>query len=285
MFCKNGGMERTKEGSGKGLVLAVAAMTILGMTAGFSAAQAGSDILVRLGIEKPSAGPSILRSLSSGYIYDSAAFKAFKALPASGRAEVVRAGLEWVKAYVASTDFKAAYKELRESRKPEPPEPVPSAEATLAKMKADMEKGIENMRQVQATADAEMKKSLEDAIKQMRAQIEEMDKNPQMKENFRLGAEMQTAAQKQEYESQIKAWNEDLPEDPRALVAKRIRQFLTMSADVDFGAELVSRNNLMVFVKEEYERKPAHWKTCFRAGKEATEAARAFAKAWLAELE
>ena len=278
-------MNNAKEGSGKGLVLAVAAMTALGMAAGVIAAQAGADVLARLGVDKSSVGANVLRSLSSGYIYDSAAFKAFKALPGSARAEVVRAGLDWAKAYAASADFKAAYKDLRESRKPKPPEPVPSAEETLAKMKADMEKGIENMRQVQASADAETKKSMEDAIKQMRAQMEEMDKNPQMKENFRLGAEMQRASKKQEFEAALVAWNEDLPEDSRALIAKRIRQFLTMSADVDFGAELVSRNDRMIFVKEAYEQKPAHWKTCFRAGREATEAARAFAKAWLAELE
>jgi hypothetical protein len=277
-------MKKTKASFGNGLVLALGAVALLGISAGFIVAQAGSDVLAKLGIEKGSAGPEVLSSLSSGYIYDSAAVKAFKALPASARAEVVRAGLDWAKTYIASAEFKSAYAKLRESKKPAPPGPVPSAEETLAKMKADMEKGIENMRQVQATADAETKKSMDTAIKQIRAQMEELDKNPQMKENFRLGAEMQRTANKNDYEARLKTWNDDLPEDPGMLVAKRIRQFLETSADVDFSAGLAPRGDKMVFVKDEYEKKSAYWKTCFRAGKEATEAARAFAKAWLAEL-
>ena len=269
----------------KGFVRICAILALLGISAGFTAAQTGSDVLARLGIEKNSAGSTVLSSLTSGYIYDPAAVKAFKALPASARAEVVRAGMDWTKAYVASTEFKSAYAKLRESKKPAPPEPVPSAEETLAKMKVDMQTGIENMRQAQATADAATKKSIAEAIRSMQAQMEELDKNPQMKENFRLGAEMQRTANKNDDEARLKAWNDDLPEDPGMLVAKRIRQFLATSADVDFSAALAPRGDKMVFVKDEYEKKPAYWKTCFRAGKEATETARAFAKAWLAELE
>lgn len=278
-------MKKSKTALNKSLVLGFGATLLMGLAGGFLAGQAGSEALAKLGIDKASAGPNVLSSLTSGYIYDSAAAKAFKALPAPARAEVVRAGLDWVKAYVASAEFKIAYKQHRESQKPNPPEPVPSAEETLAKMKADMEKGIENMRQVQATADAATKKSMEDAIKQVRAQMEELDKNPQMKENLRLGAEMQRTSNKNDYEARLKSWNEDLPEDPGALIVKRIRQFLTTSADVDFSAELLRRGDRMVFAKEDYEQKSAYWKTCFRAGKEATEAARAFAKTWLAELE
>ena len=269
----------------KGIVRASAIFALLGISAGFIAAQTGSDVLAKLGIEKTSAGSKVLSSLTSGYIYDPAAVKAFKALPASARAEIVRAGLDWTKAYVASAEFKSAYAELRESKKPAPPEPVPSAEETLAKMRADMQKGIENMRQVQASSDAATKKSIDEAIKSMQAQMEEFDKNPQMKENLRLGSEMQRTANKNDYEDRLKAWNDDLPEDSRALVAKRIRQFLTTSADVDFSAALAPRGDKMAFVKDEYEKKPAYWKTCFRAGKEATEAARSFAKTWLAEVE
>lgn len=208
------------------------------LAGGIVLAQAGPEVLARLGVDKVSAGSSVLSALTSGYIYDSAAFTAFKALPASGRAEIVRTGLAWAKDYSGSAEFKAAYAKLRESRKPKPPEPVPSAEETLAKMKADIEKGIENLRQVQATANAEMKKSLEDTVKQMRAQLEQMDKNPQMKENLRLGAEMERKSKQEDYETRMKAWNEDLPEEPKTLIAKRVRQFLETSADVDFAAEL-----------------------------------------------
>ncbi len=39
------------------------------------------------------------------------------------------------------------------------------------------------------------------------------------------------------------------------------------------------------FVNPAYEKKPAEWKMAYRAGKPAVDAARTFAKAWLAELQ
>ena len=257
--------------------------SLLVAAGGFIAAQGGADILAKLGLDKASAGENLLGALTSGYIYNSAAAKAFKALPAPAKVEFVRSGLAWVKAYTASPEFKAAYKEHRDGRKPKPPDPVPSAEEQIAKTKADVEKGIANLQQMAASGDAEMKKSMEEAIKQMRAQMQEMEK-PEMKEIFRQSAEMQTAQNKTNYENALKTWNENLPEDPGRLIANRIRQFLETSGSVDFSAELTTRGDRKIFAKSEYEQKPAYWKLCFRAGKEATEAAREFAKAWLEEL-
>jgi hypothetical protein len=39
-----------------------------------------------------------------------------------------------------------------------------------------------------------------------------------------------------------------------------------------------------VFADPAVEAKPSEWKMCFRAGKPATEAARAFAQKWLNDL-
>ena len=88
---------------------------------GFIAAQGGADILAKLGLDKASAGENLLGALTSGYIYNSAAAKAFKALPVPAKVEFVRSGLAWVKAYTASPEFKAAYKQHRDGRKPTPP--------------------------------------------------------------------------------------------------------------------------------------------------------------------
>jgi len=261
------------------------ALLLLMTAAGIAAGQEGKGVLSRLGVDEAGAESGVFRALTSDYIYDAAAFKAFKALPAQARVEVVRAGLEWAKSYAGSAEFKEAYRKLRESQKPKAPAPVASADDSMAKIKADLEKSIESMRQIQATADAETKKTMEEAIQQMRSQIREMDRNPQMKESLRMGAEMEKASNKEAYEADLKSWNEDLPEDSGKLIARRIREFLAASADVDYGAKLTARGDKMVFVNPAYEAKPPHWKTCFRAGKEATEAARAFARAWLAEIE
>ena len=78
--------------------------------------------------------------------------------------------------------------------------------------------------------------------------------------------------------------NRNVPESPAPVIAKRLREFLAISADVDFAATLTPRNGKMVFENAAYESKPGQWKMCYRAGKEATIAARAAVQAWLKEL-
>ena len=40
------------------------------------------------------------------------------------------------------------------------------------------------------------------------------------------------------------------------MIAKRLREFLAVSADVDFAAKVTSRNEKMIFENPAYERKP-----------------------------
>ena len=70
------------------------------------------------------------------------------------------------------------------------------------------------------------------------------------------------------------------PSDPMDLIKQRLTDFLEVSADVDFDAELVDRR----FKNPEYEKKDAYWKMCYRAGREVVAAAREEAKKWLDEL-
>ena len=74
------------------------------------------------------------------------------------------------------------------------------------------------------------------------------------------------------------------PADPRTLVANRLRHFLDVSSDVDYDAQLVDKDGKKVFADPALEARPKEWKMCFRAGKPATDAARAFAQKWLADL-
>ena len=83
----------------------------------------------------------------------------------------------------------------------------------------------------------------------------------------------------------MKEFEKTYPADPRALVAMRLRRFLDVTKDVDFTAQLVDKGKKKVFADEALEAKPAEWKMAFRAGKPATDAARAFAQKWLADLQ
>jgi Sec-independent protein translocase protein TatA len=151
-------------------------------------------------------------------------------------------------------------------------------------MKADTEKSIAEMRKNMAAMDAETKKAMEGVIKEMRAQMARMEE-PGQRDLMRQMTEMSTAEDKNRHENELKEWAQRYPADSRALIKKRINDFLAASADVDFSAKLEPRGDMMIFAREEYEEKSPEWKLCYRAGKEATEAARAFARNWLTELE
>lgn len=75
-----------------------------------------------------------------------------------------------------------------------------------------------------------------------------------------------------------------LDKDPNVQLKKRLEAFLATTADVDFAAKTVDRGGMKFFENAEYESKPSEWKMCYRAGKETTEALRAFAQGWLDEL-
>jgi hypothetical protein len=71
------------------------------------------------------------------------------------------------------------------------------------------------------------------------------------------------------------------PADANELIKKRLQEFLTLSASVDFEAEVSGGR----FVNPEYEAKSREWKMCYRAGKAVIMAAREEVELWLKELE
>jgi flagellar biosynthesis GTPase FlhF len=248
-------------------------------------AQTGSDLPEKLGLTAAEAKTSILESLGSGSVYSEPAFKAFKLMTPETRAAVVRSGLAWVKAYAATAEFKAEYAKYRESHKPEAPAARLSAEAEMKKQRQEMEKQIAEMRKSMEGLDAQTRKAMEEAIKAVQAQMEAMEKDPEQKAILKQALEMQAAQDKEDYDNRLKEWEEEFPADARRLIVRRIAEFLQESEDVAFDAKLIKSGSKMKFAETVYEDKPALWKLCYRAGKEAVEAARAFAAAWRAELE
>ncbi|MHB8054081.1 MAG: hypothetical protein ACYDH3_02385 [Candidatus Aminicenantales bacterium] len=263
----------------------LALIAIPALAAGIGAFQAGSEVLTKLGLTPASAHEGALDTLFSGHAYNDAAFRAFKALAPSARAAIVRGGLGWIKAHTDSAEFKAAYAKYREEQKPQPSEPILQADEQMKKQKEELEKNIAEIKKNMSGLDAETRKSMEEAIKQMRAQFEEMSKDPEQMAMMQQGVEMQREESKKQYAEQLNVWEENYPADARLLIKKRINEFLDASADMDYSAKLVKKGSLMHFADGAYEEKSSDWKLCFRAGKEATEAAREFAQAWLAELE
>jgi hypothetical protein len=67
-------------------------------------------------------------------------------------------------------------------------------------------------------------------------------------------------------------------------VKKRLEEFLNVTKDIDFSAELTERNGKKIFVNQQYEFKDSRWKMAFRAGKEVVEPARDFVEKWINEI-
>ena len=78
------------------------------------------------------------------------------------------------------------------------------------------------------------------------------------------------------------------PADPRRLFARRLRQFLDATADVNFSARTIALTggpDGIEFVDKADRARPWIWQAAAIVGREATVAARAAAEAWLKEIE
>jgi hypothetical protein len=109
--------------------------------------------------------------------------------------------------------------------------------------------------------------------------------NAQMK-NVDETAAAQAAEEKARYdEAKSRPPDPDaLSPDPNVALRKSLKKFLDETSGVDFSALTKAQYGMKRFVNETYESKPRPWKMCYRAGREACDAARAFATTWLAEL-
>lgn len=71
---------------------------------------------------------------------------------------------------------------------------------------------------------------------------------------------------------------------PKGKIKAGLAQFIALSAKVNFAATTVAKGDRQVFTNPAMERAPGGVKFLYRLGKGPTDAAVAFAKAWLAEL-
>lgn len=245
------------------------------------------DALAQLGVSPGAARDAVMTGVTSGSVNTWAAAAAFKKADAAVRAQLAGGAIAWAKAYTQSTEFASAYAKLREDRKPQPPvytdTPEEALEKLLAKQKADAQKSAEDMKKALETMPPDVRKQVEEGLKGAAAAMAQMD-TPEMRKVQLDGMRMERESRKTQYDADIKKWEAEYPANPAPLIAKRLRAFLDLSASVNFDATVEPRDGKLRFVDPQYERKPADWKLCYRAGRPAVEAARAAAEVWLTEL-
>lgn len=242
-----------------------------------------ADVLSQLGITLQAARDAVNSVINAGVYNPGLPAAAFKLLPAAARAEAATAGVAWLKTYTATAEFKQQYAQIRETHKPSAPEFAGTPEEELKKADEEAKQQAEESKKALASLPPDQRAQIEEVMKAAQAMVAQMN-TPEMRK-MRLDAIKAARADRtKQYEQELATWKRDYPESAGPVIAKRLREFLAASADVDFTAKLVSKGGKMVFENQAYEQKPGQWKMCFRAGKEATTAARAAAQAWLKDL-
>ena len=254
------------------------------VAASLGAMPAAADVLSQLGITPEAAKEAAASIISGGIFNPGLPAGTFKLLPAAARGEAATAGVAWLKAYTATPEFAQRYARVRVTHKPEAPVFDGTPEEELKKQTDEQKQAAEESKKAIASLPPDQRKALEDALKSTTEMIAAMDTPEQKQSRLETIKAMRTELS-QQYQQQLANWQREYPTDPTPMIARRLREFLALSADVDFAADLRSDGGRMLFVNPAYQAKSAQWKMCFRAGKDATTAARASVQAWLKELE
>lgn len=267
----------TKRGKGGPAIVAALFLAMSG-------AMAASDALNQLGISVEIARQQVHAAIERGHVDYSVAAPAFKVAPDSVRANLAQAAIAWAKRYTASPAFKAEYAAMRDARKPPAPGFEGTPEDERQQLLDEQYKEMEKSEAALASMEPEMRAQAEDAMRQAAAAIRQLD-TPEMRNMQLAGIRFGRAEASAKHQEAMQRWEAEYPEAPALVIARRLKMFLEVSADVNFAAKLEQRNGRMRFVDPAYEARSSEWKLCYRAGQGAVNAAREAATAWLTELE
>lgn len=234
------------------------------------------DALQAAGIDKERAQQSLLSLLRYGRVSVSAATAA-RSIPPERRAAVVQGLGEFAKAWTRSEDFRRRYASARAEMLPARPAPARRPEELIAAQKAELEKSAREMEKSLAALPKAQQEELRRAMRDAQAAMA----NVYTPETVREQEAQRVAIEQRTYDEALR---KGLPADPQKAIRARLQALLDLTADVDFTAKTRDSGGAKRFVSPAFEAKQPEWKLCFRAGAEACNAARAFAKAWAAEL-
>ena len=210
--------------------------------------------------------------------------RAFFKLPPAARGAAATGLFAWAKAHVNSPAFKASYATYRKGLIPEGRQYALTVDEEV---KRDLDEQLAGYAQLEeaaaAMAPAQRAATLE-SVKKGRAML--TDPAFIKQQQTLLAAERvqeggSDAAQAAEAEERV-------PADPQRLFARRLREFLDATADVNFSARTMSLTggpDGIEFLDKADRQRHWIWQEAVIVGPEATAAARAAAQAWLQEIE
>jgi len=244
----------------------------------------GDDFLKQLGLTKPGAEEKIRQGILGGSI-DTYGIKGIKNIATGNRVAVANDILAYTKKYAGSADFLKNYNELREYHKPKF-QKIQTPEEMRAEAVANQKKGIAQMEETIKKADAANKPIFEKVLISAKEELKKAeDPNNKHYAAYTKNYEQAVKQNQQNYDRQIAAWESKYPSNHLLYVKKRLQEFLNETADIDFEAELITKNGKKYFANPAYERKGNRWKMAFRAGKDVITTARTFTEKWMNEIQ
>jgi hypothetical protein len=237
-------------------------------------------VLQKLSVSQENAQNSFFDVIWDGTPYIPGGNEVFKTATPAVRVSLVRGLATTMRVYTRSDDFKTRYAEYLDANRPRPAARTQS----VAEQDAESDASITEMEANIKKMPPEMQKQMEEVVKQLKAQQAEMKKDSEFQAMRDSAVKQAQADEERQFAERLAQWDARHPRNPDLLIASRLKEFLALSADVNYDARLAKQGDKMRFEDPVLEAKPNEWKLCFRAGREATDAARAFAAEWLKAL-
>jgi hypothetical protein len=221
----------------------------------------------------------------NGYLYYYGV-KNVKNIATNDRAAIAKDLLTYTKSFISSAGFKKYYDDTRSQAKPQEPvlKPLRSiAEIQKAEI-ANTEKSIKatekNMKDMPQYA-----KTMEPMLDMLKKTLKDyQDPKNSYFASIAMGEKYDQENEVKSHKERMAQWEKNYPVSVSDFVAQRLQLMLDATKEIDYNAELVLKDGKKKFVNSKYEYKSQEWKQGFRAGKEVTEPARAYAQKWLEEL-
>jgi len=260
---------------------------VLGFTAGRIIDDKLANLLQQFNIKDDAAKQSVFYAVSGPSFYIPNV-KVLKALTVNDRVTMIESIGKNIKEYVTSKEFIENYNQLREDRKPTPPDEPKYSAQLKEEQRTSLENSIAETEKSKSQMAKDQQAMFDDILKMYKQQLAEIDDpektmfKPEMDEYIKQGYDMQMA----DYKNKVSEWENEYPvNNPEPMIKNWINTFLDKSSDVNFDAKLEKdKYGKMKFVDQKYESKDSQWKLYYRAGKESVTAARTFAQNWSKEL-
>lgn len=279
-------MNKRKITPASGFIIACMLMSTSFLFSSYHTKKVVDDVWKMLGISRQTGTEGIKNSFFNGYLYYYGVKNA-KNIAVNDRAAIAKDLLNYTKEYITGAEFKKQYEEWRKNAKPQEPvlKPLRTVKEIQKEKIAKTEKSIKETEKTIKEVNAEMAKAIQPVLDMLRKNLKDyQNPNHEYFANIAMGEKYQQEGEAKRYKENMSRWETDFPENINNFIADKLKKMLEYTKGIDYNAALVEKYGKKRFVNPTYEGKGTEWKQGFRAGKEVTETARAFAEKWLTEL-